>query len=122
MFLRRRFSLSKNLPSTPINVYNKDDGGIEMESWRRDARREPVIADLDMLVPKDHLLRKIERVMGYQRLYERLEPYYCHDNGRPGTDPVVLIRMVLIFPFYSCNCRPYICQFPGFQLLITGVL
>ncbi len=92
MFLRRRFSLSKNLPSTPINVYNKDDGGIEMESWRRDARREPVIADLDMLVPKDHLLRKIERVMGYQRLYERLEPYYCHDNGRPGTDPVVLSR------------------------------
>ncbi len=27
---------------------------------------------------------------------ERLEPYYCHDNGRPGTDPVVLIKMVLI--------------------------
>jgi transposase len=22
--------------------------------------------------------------------------YYCHDNGRPGTDPVVLIKMVLI--------------------------
>ena len=21
---------------------------------------------------------------------------YCHDNGRPGTDPVVLIKMVLI--------------------------
>lgn len=29
-------------------------------------------------------------------MYERLEPYYCHDNGRPGTDPVVLIKMVLI--------------------------
>ena len=29
-------------------------------------------------------------------LYQRLEPYYCHDNGRPGTDPVVLIKMVLI--------------------------
>ena len=34
--------------------------------------------------------------MDYEWLYERLEPYYCHDNGRPGTDPVVLIKMVLI--------------------------
>ncbi len=47
-----------------------------MESWRKDARREPVITDLDALVPKDHLLRKIEKVMDYDWLYERLEPYY----------------------------------------------
>ena len=59
-----------------------------MEDWRRDARREPIIVDLDALVPKDHLLRKIEKVMDYEWLYERLDPYYCHDNGRPGTDPV----------------------------------
>lgn len=67
-----------------------------MENWRKDARREPVITGLDGLVSKDHLLRKIEKVMDYEWLYERLEPYYCHDNGRPGTDPVVLIKMVLI--------------------------
>lgn len=34
--------------------------------------------------------------MDYEWLYERLSPYYCHDNGRPGTDLVVLIKMVLI--------------------------
>ena len=34
-----------------------------MEDRRRDARREPIIVDLDALVPKDHLLRKIEKVM-----------------------------------------------------------
>lgn len=67
-----------------------------MEQWRKDARQEPVITDLDALVPKDHLLRKIEKVMDYEWLYERLSPYYCHTNGRPGTDPVVLIKMVLI--------------------------
>lgn len=67
-----------------------------MEDWRKDARREPIIVDLDALVPKDHLLRKIEKVIDYEWLYERLDPYYCHDNGRPGTDPVVLIKMVLI--------------------------
>ena len=71
-----------------------------MEQWGKDARREPVITDLDALVAKDHLLRKIERVMDYEWLYKRLSPYYCHDNGRPGTDPVVLIKMVLIQHLY----------------------
>ena len=67
-----------------------------MEEWRKDARREALIVDIDSLVPADHLLRKVERVMDYEWIYERLDPYYCHDNGRPGTDPVVLIKMVLI--------------------------
>ena len=67
-----------------------------MENWKKDGRKEVVITDLEALVPRDHLLRKIERVMDYDWLYERLSPYYCHDNGRPGTDPVVLIKMVLI--------------------------
>ncbi len=48
------------------------------------------MTDLDAIVPKDHLLRKIEKVMDYDWLYKRLDPYYCHDNGRPGTDPVGL--------------------------------
>ena len=74
-----------------------------MEEWKKDARRVPVITDLDALVPKDHLLRKIEKVMDYDWLYERLDPYYCHDNGRPGTDPVVLIKMVLIQHLYGIS-------------------
>ena len=67
-----------------------------MEQRRKDARREVAITDIEGLVPEDHLLRKIEKVMDYEWLYERLEPYYCHDNGRLGTDPVVLIKMVWI--------------------------
>ena len=67
-----------------------------MEQWRRNARKEAVITDIEALVPKDHLLRKVDKIMDYEWLYERLEAYYCHDNGRPGIDPVVLIKMVLI--------------------------
>lgn len=67
-----------------------------MQKWRIDNRRDVAITDIDALVPKDHLVRKIERVMDYGWLYERLAPYYCEDNGRPGTDPVVLIKIVLI--------------------------
>jgi len=67
-----------------------------MQDWKRDNRQELIMTDIDRLVPENHLLRKIERVMDYEWIYERLEPYYCHDNGRPGTDPVILIKMVLI--------------------------
>ena len=67
-----------------------------MEKHAEDARRKAMVIDIDMLVPKDHLLRKIEKVMDYDWLYERLNPLYNDKVGRPGTDPVVLIKMVLI--------------------------
>ena len=67
-----------------------------MEGWKKDARREVVFVDIDALVPKEHLLRKIEKVMDYEWLYELLSPYYNHEVGRHGTDPVVLVKMVLI--------------------------
>ena len=86
----------KKLPIYLRFWYNNRNGGVFMEQWRKDARSEAIIVDLEALVPQNHLLRKIEKVMDYEWLYERLDPYYCHDNGRPGTDPVVLIKMVLI--------------------------
>lgn len=67
-----------------------------MQGWNTDNRREVAIIDIEALVPKDHLVRKIERVMDYGWIYKRLAPYYCGDNGRPGTDPVVLVKMVLL--------------------------
>ena len=72
-----------------------------MEKWGQDKRRDVVLVDIDQLVPADHMLRKIEKIMDYEWLYERLNPYYCHDNGRPGTDPVVLIKMVLLQHLYG---------------------
>lgn len=72
-----------------------------MERWGQDNRKEVVIVGIEELVPQDHLLRKIERVMDYDWLYERLSPLYCHDNGRDGTDPVVLIKMVLLQHLYG---------------------
>ncbi len=60
----------KKLPKSSCIWYNKGNGGVIMEDWRKDARREPIIIDIDSLVPADHLLRKIEKVMDYEWLYE----------------------------------------------------
>ena len=92
-----------------------------MEDWRRDARREPIIVDLEALVPENHLLRKIERVMDYEWLYDRLTPYYCHDNGRPGTDPVVLIKMVLIQHLFDIPSLRQTYREIQVNLLVFGV-
>ena len=43
---------------------------------------------IDQLVPKEHLLRKIDAAVDFTRLYEMVEPLYCEDNGRPSIDPV----------------------------------
>lgn len=75
--------------------------GLRMENWRKNSRKDIVMVDVDALVPANHLLRKIENVMDYEWLYARLSPYYCADNGRPGADPVVLIKMVLLQHLYG---------------------
>lgn len=43
------------------------------------------MTDVEFWVPKDHLLQKIEKVMDYDWLYERLSPYYCAYNERLGS-------------------------------------
>jgi transposase len=59
------------------------------------------IVDTESLVPKDHLLRKIDAAVEWERLYGMVEELYCEDNGRPGIDPVVLFKMVLIQHLYG---------------------
>ena len=42
------------------------------------------IVGIDSLVPKDHLLRKIDQAVDFNRIYEMVKPLYSEDNGRPG--------------------------------------
>lgn len=56
---------------------------------------------LENLVPQDHLLRKIDNAVNFDKLYEFVEELYCNDNGRPSIDPVILFKMVLIQHLYG---------------------
>ena len=51
---------------------------------------------VDMMVPGDHLLRKIDAAVDFTRIYDLVEGLYCEDNGRPCCDPVVLFKLVMI--------------------------
>ena len=56
---------------------------------------------LENIVPQDHLLRKIDSAVDFDKLYEFVEELYCNDNSRPSIDPVILFKMVLIQYLYG---------------------
>ena len=61
------------------------------------------MVDTESLVPSEHLLRKIDKAVNWEQLYDMVEELYCEDNGRPGIDPVVLFKMVLIQHLYGLS-------------------
>ncbi len=56
---------------------------------------------MDKLIPEDHLLRKIDSVIDFTKIYEIVSDLYCKNSGRPSIDPIVLFKMVLIHHIYG---------------------
>ena len=56
---------------------------------------------IDDFVPQNHLLRKIDSVLDFTKIYDFVSDLYCSNNGRPSIDPVVLFKMVLIQHIYG---------------------
>jgi transposase len=51
---------------------------------------------LDQLVPADHLLRKIDRVIDFSFIHDLTAPLYSPDNGRPPLDPTLMFKALFI--------------------------
>ena len=51
---------------------------------------------LDQLVPEDHLLRKIDKYVDFDFIYDLVEDKYSTETGRPSIDPVTLIKIPII--------------------------
>ena len=69
------------------------------ENKEKQIKMEMVI--LENLVPENHLLRKIEKVIDFGFINEICKPYYCEDNGRPAIEPEILFRMLFIGYVYG---------------------
>ena len=59
-------------------------------------QHELEMVTLEQLVPKDHLLRLIDRHIQFDFIRERTARLYSADNGRPAIDPVTLFKMLFI--------------------------
>jgi transposase len=54
-----------------------------------------ITGSLRQLVPDDHILARVDRVLDLSWLREEVADLYCADNGRPGIDPEVAVRLML---------------------------
>lgn len=60
------------------------------------SRNNIQMIDLESLVPKKHLLRKIDELIDFEFIRDIVKEYYSEDVGRPSIDPVVLFKIVFI--------------------------
>src|SRR4051795_6946123 len=54
-----------------------------------------VTGSLRQLVPDDHILARVDRVLDLSWLRDEGADLYCADNGRPGIDPEAAVRLML---------------------------
>ena len=58
---------------------------------------------MEELIPEDHFLRKVDKVLDLEFVRELVKDLYSKDKGRPSIDPVVAVKIWLIGYFYGIN-------------------
>ena len=66
---------------------------------------------LDDMVPRDHLLRRMDVFVSavLTDLHAQLKPFYS-DIGRPSVDPELMIRMLLVGYCFGIRSERRLCQ------------
>ena len=65
--------------------------------------------NLEDHVPKDHLLRGIDRLLDLSDLRQYLTDFYSH-TGRPSIDPELIIRMLIIGYCFGIRSERRLCE------------
>jgi transposase len=58
---------------------------------------------VDGLVPENHILRAFDQAIDFSFVRDAVWDCYCPTNGRPATDPEVVVRMILIGYLYGLS-------------------
>lgn len=72
---------------------------------RKSGQIQMIIMDISELIPEGHLLNRIDALVSFDFIYEKLLPYYS-TKGRPSVDPVCMFKMLFVGYLYSrlyCN-------------------
>lgn len=66
-----------------------------MLGQRKSEQFEFFSGSLRDLIPKNHVLLRVDRVLDLGWLRDEVADLYCADNGRPGIEPEVAVRLML---------------------------
>ncbi len=63
---------------------------------RRERQEELFISgSLESLIPEDHILKRVDRILKLDWLEEEVRDTYCEGKGRPGIAPEAALRLML---------------------------
>ncbi len=68
----------------------------------RGAQQRILCVTMESLMPKDHFLRDLDRLVNFEFIYDRVESLYSH-TGRRSIDPVVIVKMMLLGYLYGID-------------------
>ena len=73
-----------------VSGANFKQGGLVLignqKRWQEDLF---VAGPLSSLIPDEHILKLVDKVLDLSWLRDEVKDLYCSDNGRPGIDPEV---------------------------------
>src|ERR1035437_6630453 len=72
--------------------------------------------NLESLIPQNHLLRRIDKILDLSFVREMTAHLYCEDNGRPSIDPELFCRISLITYLYNIPSDRRVCGELQFNL------
>lgn len=64
----------------------------KQDRWQEDLFVAGPLCDL---IPDDHVLKRVDRILDLSWLPKEVSDCYCADNGRPGIDPEAAVRLML---------------------------
>jgi transposase len=64
----------------------------KQDRWQEDLF---VACSLSSLIPDDHILKRVDKVLDLSWLRQEVKDLYCDSNGRPGIDPEAAVRLML---------------------------
>ena len=79
-----------------MDTHSPEMGVPSMLDRKRRGQMDLFVAgSLERLIPEDHVLKRVDRVLDLSWLRAEVAECYCADNGRPGLDPEVVVRLML---------------------------
>lgn len=73
-----------------------------MMSRRDNIQQKMLCVTIESLMPQQHFLRDLDRLMDFSFVYDKVEHLYS-STGRSSIDPVVIIKMMLLGYLYGIN-------------------
>jgi len=77
---------------------------------------EMVLIDMKALVPENHRLRRINRLIDFSFIHDMCAPLYCSGNGRPSIDPEIYFRICLVTYIYKIPSDRQVCEQLNYNL------